>query len=202
LTVIRNQQYQDTITDNEMISSISIAPGIENIKNDYVVYGEAENKIPVHLRYVLQEKPTRYTPIRLNNPKTYTTDMGLLLEELNNLPEDLTLISLGVNGKIYQEGSLEYIYLEKIEGENISNHFKSGKHLQITSNASDEKPVVTILNVVVVDNIISKNNEEKWDKPKTIQSSNNIKVYITPSGLSGSEYSWNVFELNDYESKY
>jgi hypothetical protein len=123
-----------------MISSISIAPGIENIKNDYVVYGEAENKIPVHLRYVLQEKPTKYTSIRTNNSKTYTTDLGLLLKELKNLPTDLssekTSDSLGINGKIYQEGSLEYIYLEGVKGKDISNYFKSGKYLQIISNTN------------------------------------------------------------------
>jgi hypothetical protein len=68
--------------------------------------------------------------------------MELLLKELNNLPEDLssekTSDPLGINGKIYQEGSLEYIYLEGVRGEDISNYFKSGKYLQIISNTDSK----------------------------------------------------------------
>jgi hypothetical protein len=55
---------------------------------------------------------------------------------------------------------------------------------------------VTILNVVIIDNIIPEDNGSD------IQSLNNIKVYITPSGLLGLKYNWNVFGFNKYESKY
>jgi hypothetical protein len=47
-------------TSNELISSMSINPGIDKVKNDFVVYGETENKHPIHLRYTIDKKPTKY----------------------------------------------------------------------------------------------------------------------------------------------
>jgi hypothetical protein len=45
-------------TSNELITSMSVNPGIDKVKNDFIVYGETEKKIPIHLRYAIDKKPT------------------------------------------------------------------------------------------------------------------------------------------------
>lgn len=47
--------------DNELVNSISINPGVDKVKNDFIVYGETENKHPIHLRYAIDKKPVKYT---------------------------------------------------------------------------------------------------------------------------------------------
>ena len=46
--------------ENNFIISLSSAPTINNIKNDFAVWGETDAKTPIHLRYALQKKPTKY----------------------------------------------------------------------------------------------------------------------------------------------
>jgi hypothetical protein len=46
-----------------MISNISYSPAINTLKNDFTVWGECEGasgKIPVHVRYAIDIKPTYY----------------------------------------------------------------------------------------------------------------------------------------------
>lgn len=53
--------------DSILISSFSNNPKINNIKNDYVVWGSHNVngiEIPVHMRYALDKKPISYKPIR------------------------------------------------------------------------------------------------------------------------------------------
>lgn len=60
-TVNQNEEeYVFEFTNNELISSISINPGIDKVKNDFIVYGQTKNKHPIHLRYVIDKKPERY----------------------------------------------------------------------------------------------------------------------------------------------
>jgi hypothetical protein len=46
--------------DESLISSISINPGIDKVKNDFIVCGQTEKGHPIHLRYSIDKKPTRY----------------------------------------------------------------------------------------------------------------------------------------------
>jgi hypothetical protein len=54
------EEFVFEFLDNELVNSISIYPGIDKVKNDFIVYGETENKHPIHLRYAIDEKPTVY----------------------------------------------------------------------------------------------------------------------------------------------
>lgn len=65
--------------NNELVISFNHNPTITNVKNDYVIWGErkgvAGGKIPIHLRYAIDSKPTKYTQIRVEESE---------VEEYNN----------------------------------------------------------------------------------------------------------------------
>ena len=55
--------YSYSFTNQDMISNISYSPAINTLKNDFTVWGECEGasgKIPVHVRYAIDIKPTYY----------------------------------------------------------------------------------------------------------------------------------------------
>jgi hypothetical protein len=58
-----------------MFVSISHTPDFLNIKNDYSIWGERTTvsgvKIPIHLRYAIHKKPTKYISY---NKNTYTSE--------------------------------------------------------------------------------------------------------------------------------
>ena len=60
-----------TLSGGELITAFNNQPNISNLKNDYSVWGERTTtsgaKIPVHIRYAIDEKPTQYTSIYVEN---------------------------------------------------------------------------------------------------------------------------------------
>lgn len=61
--------------DSQLVTSFSNAPALSNLKNDFSIWGERESstgaKIPVHLRYAIDKKPSYYTSY--TGDITYTT---------------------------------------------------------------------------------------------------------------------------------
>jgi hypothetical protein len=59
--------YAYKFIGGELITSFNNNPNISNMKNDYSVWGErtsvAGGKIPIHLRYAIDVKPTVYNSI-------------------------------------------------------------------------------------------------------------------------------------------
>lgn len=55
-------------TNGHLISSFSNSPNLLNLRNDFVVWGKSSTtsgqEIPIHMRYVIDDKPTQYKPIR------------------------------------------------------------------------------------------------------------------------------------------
>ena len=58
-------QYAYSFTDNKLISSFKNTPKIDNIKNDYTIWGKKKGaagvEIDIHTRYGIQSKPKKYT---------------------------------------------------------------------------------------------------------------------------------------------
>ena len=56
--------------DEEVFTAISNNPNLTNLKNDYSIWGERSStsgaKIPIHLRYAIDEKPVRYITINVS----------------------------------------------------------------------------------------------------------------------------------------
>lgn len=56
---------------SEMITSFSNNPNLQNMKNDYSIWGQRETvsgaTVPVHLRYAIDIKPTRYVSVTVAN---------------------------------------------------------------------------------------------------------------------------------------
>ena len=55
-------------TNGHLISAFSNSPNLLNLRNDFSVWGQsyttAGQQIPIHMRYAIDNKPTRYQPIR------------------------------------------------------------------------------------------------------------------------------------------
>lgn len=53
----------------KLTTSFNTTPNIQNIKNDYSIWGErttaSGQKVPIHLRYAIDQKPTKYTTIKV-----------------------------------------------------------------------------------------------------------------------------------------
>ena len=58
------------------VTSFSNTPNLLNLKNDYSIWGKKKtvhgSEIPIHMRYAIDIKPTKYTNLIEN--KTYTVD--------------------------------------------------------------------------------------------------------------------------------
>ena len=56
---------------NELISAFNNNPNLLNMRNDYSIWGSREAvsgaKIPVHMRYAIDVKPTAYRRISVSN---------------------------------------------------------------------------------------------------------------------------------------
>jgi hypothetical protein len=64
---LNSQNIMFNFLDSILISSFQNTPKINNLKNDYTVWGSYNNngiEIPIHMRYALDEKPISYRPIR------------------------------------------------------------------------------------------------------------------------------------------
>ena len=60
-----------TFSEGELISAFNNNPNLINVRNDYSIWGERNGisgaKIPVHMRYAIDEKPIQYTTIGVDN---------------------------------------------------------------------------------------------------------------------------------------
>ncbi len=69
-------QYEFEFDNNSIVTSFSNTPNISNVKNDFVVWGTKKgnnnNQTPVHCRYAIMDKPTRY---KSYDGEVYVTDM-------------------------------------------------------------------------------------------------------------------------------
>lgn len=65
--VMNSDNIMFNFADGILISSFQNNPKINNIKNDFSVWGSYNNsgtEIPIHMRYAIDNKPTAYKPIR------------------------------------------------------------------------------------------------------------------------------------------
>ena len=76
---IENSAYAEKSTyrfdENNLIKSLSNTPDLTNVKNDYIIWGNRKSasgaEIPIHMRYAIHKKPTKYTRW---DGEEYTTD--------------------------------------------------------------------------------------------------------------------------------
>lgn len=63
------QTLDYTFFKTELITALNNNPNLANVKNDYTIRGEKETvagaKIPIHLRYAIDEKPSKYVSIQV-----------------------------------------------------------------------------------------------------------------------------------------
>ena len=102
---VKKQKYSYSFTDSKMFTTLSTAPNIANLKNNFTVWGERKgvtgNTLPMHMVYAIMEKPKKYKgfPITMgkkgnillkNNKQCqytfFTEDYPQLEEELKKYP--------------------------------------------------------------------------------------------------------------------
>ena len=74
---------------SELITTFNNSPNLANLKNDFAVWGENRNKLPIHMRYALDKKPSQYTTITVSD------------DELSNYNEKHGLNVKGQSSKTY-----------------------------------------------------------------------------------------------------
>ena len=175
LQVVREQEYQDIIENNDFISNISINPGIDKIKNDYIIYGERENGVPIHLRYVLQDKPVSYTSLT-NSGVTYTTSLDDFLTKINSnqFGESMSLSETGV---IYYEGIRPYLYFSYQRDSDDDFPFEIGSKIK----ADDLEEGAVITEVSIISSKTEEFTEDELTQDSTHYSKIILKLYLSLS---------------------
>lgn len=60
-------------SSNEQITSINTNPNLNELKNDYTIWGKLKNNVSIHFRYAIDKKPISYTLI--GSGHTYYSDL-------------------------------------------------------------------------------------------------------------------------------
>lgn len=68
-------------SSNEQITSINTNPSLNELKNDYTIWGKLKNNVNIHFRYAIDKKPTSYKPIGSNNIIYYSDLVNTAEEE-------------------------------------------------------------------------------------------------------------------------
>ena len=71
---------------SELITAFNNTPNLANLKNDFAVWGENRNKLPIHMRYALDKKPSQYTTIAVLDTElsAYNEKHGLNVKGQNS----------------------------------------------------------------------------------------------------------------------
>lgn len=115
-TYVENAAYtsevQYTFENNDLITSIQNSPKLDNIKNDYSVWGVRKTlsgtEVPIHARYAIDKKPYCYVTF----PKTkfnYVTNKDELITERFQ-GTDYLVQEIYVNNEFTDEVLMDYFY--------------------------------------------------------------------------------------------
>ena len=149
LAIASSHAYQ--FNGGELITAFNNNPNLLNLKNDYSVWGQRDSasgeKIPVHMRYAIDLKPTKYTTI---DGVTYSVDdwdwrevIYRMAEDYykHNAEDDFELRLIQANGSLYPSGRTGYenyyidiqgfwrqLYNPNPKDEEKENYYDSGEH--------------------------------------------------------------------------
>ena len=149
LAIASSHAYQ--FNGGELITAFNNNPNLLNLKNDYSVWGQRDSvsgeKIPVHMRYAIDLKPTKYTTI---DGITYSVDNWDWREVIyrmaedyykHNAEDDFELRLIQANGSLYPSGRTGYenyyidiqgfwrqLYNPNPKDEEKENYYDSGEH--------------------------------------------------------------------------
>lgn len=81
--------YSYSFDNQKLINSFNLNPNLNNIKNDFSIWGERNSvvssaKIPIYLRYAIDEKPTLY--VSYDKPYIYVSGDEYSTKEAKNYP--------------------------------------------------------------------------------------------------------------------
>ena len=103
-------EYQDL----SLISSLSYNPNINNLKNDYVIWGERTTmsgaKVPVHLRYAVDIRPTQYTSVQVDDSELTAYNQKYNVQLSGQTSKTYTVANVDWREIIYQMAIDYYKY--------------------------------------------------------------------------------------------
>ena len=125
LAIASNYAYR--FSDNELITAFNNNPNLLNLRNDFSIWGERESisgeKIPVHLRYAIDEKPVSYTTTEGIAYDIDSWDWREIIYRMaedyykHNTEDDFELRLIKANGSLYPNGRTGYEnYYTDIQG--------------------------------------------------------------------------------------
>ena len=116
--------------DGILISSFQNNPKLNNIKNDYSVWGSYNNngtEIPIHMRYAIDKKPLSYRPIRPLREKIHTV-----------IERDGQVLSDTITYKYYDAPEIQpykdYCLIDLQDGEMLNGFSNSKTIIQSADN--------------------------------------------------------------------
>lgn len=86
-SLVDSNKYAFSFVDSKLVTSFANNPKLTDLKNDYVVWGKynlSGMEIPIHMRYAIDIKPTKYRPIRPLKEEVITILQAPNGEVLNN----------------------------------------------------------------------------------------------------------------------
>lgn len=190
-----------TFEGNRLITAISHNPNLQNIKNDFVVWGKKKKDIAIHARYALDRKPTKYVSYE---GKEYTAgngdgkydwreliyQMALDYRKYNHKNEANFLATIAQNNsehyptgytgyeKYYTdlEGFWRQLYDKDPPGDKKSEYRSDGWHIAVEN---DPASLVFWFDFLDIDSDLGKYSIPKiGDRPKVINESTVTGIYF------------------------
>lgn len=105
-------------TNNELVTQISHTPNLQNLRNDFSIWGIRKTidgaEVPIHLRYAIQNKPTRYKTYQGKEYSVKDYDWRELIYQMSvdylnyNLEDDFLSVIAKNNPDDYPTGYTGY----------------------------------------------------------------------------------------------
>ena len=182
---------------NQLITSMSNAPNLLNIKNDYIIWGSKKTssgiEVPIHMRYAIDKKPKSYTTY---NNVTITTEhydwreliyqMAIDYFENNHKDDFLSKIQtnnnfpLGITGYesyyMDMQGFWRELYNPKPEEEDAHKFYSSGSNKYWNKNIDEDPSLLNFwIDFLDTDGDLSKFSVQSIGRRQKVINDNDVK---------------------------
>ena len=122
--------YIYSFEGSELITSISNSPKIDNIKNDYCIWGErngvAGGKVPIHIRCAIDKKPEYYCSPWFRTSEGHEINSQIFVTKNYKGSKDNAIVvdwrelifQMAVDYSLHQDKNPEFLYAIRTTGDN------------------------------------------------------------------------------------
>lgn len=165
-------QYEYKFEDENLFTSINNSPNINNVKNDFSVWGTrksiTDQDLPIHARFAIDKKPQQYKSLSITNEEYYFTTIEQENHTLKITDFDKNLFTSGNNITIPN----------KINNKSITaigyNIFTS-LNINILFIPKTIKKIGRAFRNATIGQVYYEGTEEEWDNIDIIFTETNLK---------------------------